>query len=115
MVRTFDRSLWLQTLEGKNASGSLQGVLCGHDSVGRLSTVSGNGYTAAYSYGANSLLVSGLAMTNVHGVIHGVRLEYRHDIGERLPHGASKPGRIRFSHPGAKLIRHKDAPGHTIV
>jgi hypothetical protein len=64
MVRTFDTSMRFQTVEGKNASGSLQGVLCTYDTAGRLSTVSSNGYSAAYSYAANSLLVSGLAMTN---------------------------------------------------
>jgi hypothetical protein len=64
MVRTFDTSMRLATVEGKNASGSLQGVLYGCDSAGRLSSVISNGYSATYSYVPNSLLVSGLAMTN---------------------------------------------------
>jgi hypothetical protein len=87
MVRTFDASLRLQSLDGKHARGSLQGVLYGCDTAGRLSSVSSNGYSVAYSYAANSLLLSELAMRNGAGGGLVVSVWGRGTVGARADRG----------------------------
>ena len=61
----YDTSLRLSALTAKNGANTLQRATYGYDTAGRLQSVMDSSRSAAYTYHANSTLISTVTLTNI--------------------------------------------------